>query len=161
MGWPDVLREIRPSRYYGNIRALKLVCAVIFCCISFGVGSARRRNQPVVGQHRPALCLRLVGASTASAEGTGWIILVRYADDFVMGIQYAEDARRMLEDLKEQFYGLPSNTRCLMGLLHHTRRAWFNSLRRRGQRRFNRETIGVLLAHILLPLPRMTHPSVA
>jgi RNA-directed DNA polymerase len=27
---------------------------------------------------------------------------VRYADDFVMGLQFADDAMRMLEDLKER-----------------------------------------------------------
>lgn len=32
--------------------------------------AARRRNQPVAGQHLPALCVRLVGASMASAEST-------------------------------------------------------------------------------------------
>ena len=35
-------------------------------------------------------------------KARGRIILVRYADDFVMGLQYADDARRMLEDLKER-----------------------------------------------------------
>ncbi len=32
----------------------------------------------------------------------GRVIIVRYADDFVMGFQYADDARRMLADLKER-----------------------------------------------------------
>jgi RNA-directed DNA polymerase len=32
----------------------------------------------------------------------GRVIIVRYADDFVMGFQFADDARRMLADLKER-----------------------------------------------------------
>ncbi|MFQ5668766.1 MAG: group II intron reverse transcriptase/maturase, partial [Candidatus Binatia bacterium] len=32
----------------------------------------------------------------------GRVIVVRYADDFVMGFQYAQDARRMLVDLRER-----------------------------------------------------------
>ena len=32
----------------------------------------------------------------------GRVIIVRYADDFVMGFQYADDARRMLAALKER-----------------------------------------------------------
>jgi group II intron reverse transcriptase/maturase len=33
----------------------------------------------------------------------GEVILVRYADDFVVGFQYESDARRFLEDLRERF----------------------------------------------------------
>ncbi len=32
----------------------------------------------------------------------GRVVIVRYADDFVMGFQYAQDARQMLADLKER-----------------------------------------------------------
>lgn len=32
----------------------------------------------------------------------GRVIIVRYADDFVMGFQYESDARRLLADLKER-----------------------------------------------------------
>jgi RNA-directed DNA polymerase len=32
----------------------------------------------------------------------GRVVIVRYADDFVMGFQYEDDARRMLADLKER-----------------------------------------------------------
>ena len=32
----------------------------------------------------------------------GSVVIVRYADDFVMGFQYAQDARRMLVDLRER-----------------------------------------------------------
>lgn len=35
-------------------------------------------------------------------KARGRIILVRYADDFVMGFQFAQDARRMLPDLRER-----------------------------------------------------------
>jgi RNA-directed DNA polymerase len=35
-------------------------------------------------------------------KARGRVIVVRYADDFVMGFQYADDARRMLHDLGER-----------------------------------------------------------
>jgi group II intron reverse transcriptase/maturase len=35
-------------------------------------------------------------------EASGRVVIVRYADDFVMGFQRARDARRMLEDLRER-----------------------------------------------------------
>jgi group II intron reverse transcriptase/maturase len=36
-------------------------------------------------------------------QGTGDVIVVRYADDFVVGFQHESDARRFLEDLRERF----------------------------------------------------------
>jgi RNA-directed DNA polymerase len=41
-------------------------------------------------------------------QAGGEVIIVRYADDFVMGFQYQQDAERLLEALKERFaaYGL-------------------------------------------------------
>jgi len=35
-------------------------------------------------------------------KARGRVIIVRYADDFVMGFQYTDDARRMLVDLRER-----------------------------------------------------------
>jgi len=42
------------------------------------------------------------------SEAHGDVIIVRYADDFVMGFQYRKEAERFLEELKERFaaYGL-------------------------------------------------------
>jgi RNA-directed DNA polymerase len=42
------------------------------------------------------------------SKADGDVIIVRYADDFVMGFQYRKEAERLLEELKERFaaYGL-------------------------------------------------------
>jgi RNA-directed DNA polymerase len=36
-------------------------------------------------------------------EARGTVIIVRYADDFVMGFQYKDDAERCLAELRERF----------------------------------------------------------
>jgi hypothetical protein len=52
--------------------------------------------QPAARQHFSALCLRRVGSSQwRKRTGRGRVIIVRYADDVVMGFQYSDDARWM------------------------------------------------------------------
>jgi len=48
------------------------------------------------------------GKPLAQESSTGEVIIVRYADDFVMGFQYRHEAGRFLVELKERFaeYGL-------------------------------------------------------
>ncbi len=194
-------------------------------------------------------------------KARGRVVIVRYADDFVMGFQYTNDARRMRADLGERmakfglalheektrliefgrlptldharwgerrpetfaflgfthycgrtrdgrfvvkrktqskrltaklkslwvevrrrmhapvsdqhrwlcqvlrghyaYYGLPCNIRALKGFLHHVRRMWFRSLRRRSQRRMNWNTFGGLLERFPLPTPWITHPCIS
>ncbi len=56
--------------------------------------------------------------SWRKAEGGGDVIMVRWADDFVMGFQYHDDAERFLKELQERFreYSLelhPEKTRLI------------------------------------------------
>lgn len=70
-----------------------------------------------------------------SRTARGLVVVVRYADDFVMGFEQEQDARRMLVELKERLlkFGLqlhPDKTRLIeFGRRAAQRRAW------RGERR--------------------------
>ncbi len=62
------------------------------------------------------LCLDHLGGTCASTVRHRWtprgkVIIVRYADDFVMGFQYETDARRMAKALDERLakFGLTLN----------------------------------------------------
>lgn len=51
-------------------------------------------------------------------QAGGDVIIVRFADDFIVGFQYEEDARRFLDELRERFarFGLelhPDKTRLI------------------------------------------------
>ena len=50
----------------------------------------------------PPLRSRPLGESVATTACPGEVIVVRYADDFVMGFQYQEDARAFLEALRNR-----------------------------------------------------------
>jgi RNA-directed DNA polymerase len=41
-------------------------------------------------------------------EATGDMIIVRYADDFIVGFQHESDARRFLEEMRERLKTVPS-----------------------------------------------------
>ena len=65
--------------------------------------AARGGHQPAPGEHLPALRARSVGpAMAARRQARGRVVIVRYADDFVMGFQYEADAREMLVALGER-----------------------------------------------------------
>jgi RNA-directed DNA polymerase len=54
------------------------------------------------------------------------VIIVRFADDFIVGFEYQEDAQRFLADLRERFakFGLelhPDKTRLIEFGRHATR----------------------------------------
>jgi len=51
-------------------------------------------------------------AEVVTAHCKGRVVLIRYADDFVIGCQYDEDARRIMQVLPQRFakYGLEINT---------------------------------------------------
>src|SRR5262245_65943278 len=64
----------------------------------------------------PALCVGFVGDALAQAPCAGDVIVVRYADDFVMGFQHRWEAERCLQELRERLgkFGLelhPDKTR--------------------------------------------------
>ena len=55
------------------------------------------------GERVPALRPRPVGRTSGeSGMRTGEVIIVRYADDFVMGFQHRDDAERFLRELRER-----------------------------------------------------------
>jgi hypothetical protein len=60
-----------------------------------------------------------------------------------------------------QYYGLPSNFRCLQAFYQQVRRIWFRALQRRSQRRMSWDAYGAVLQLFPLPTPRITHPCVA
>ena len=60
-----------------------------------------------------------------------------------------------------QYYGLPSNFRCLKAFYQQVRRLWFRALQRRSQRRMSWGAYGAVLQLFPLPTPRVTHPCVA
>jgi RNA-directed DNA polymerase len=60
-----------------------------------------------------------------------------------------------------QYYGLPSNFRCLQAFYQQVRRIWFRALQRRSQRRMSWDAYGAALQLFPLPTPRITHPCVA
>ena len=83
-----------------------------------GRDGAGRQHQSAAGEHLPALCLRPVGPPMATTRGARRVIVVRYADDFVVGFQHRAEAERFLADLRERFarFGLelhPDKTRLL------------------------------------------------
>jgi len=53
-------------------------------------------------EYLPALRLRSLGAALATALAQGDVIVVRYADDMVVGFQYLADAHRFLAELKQR-----------------------------------------------------------
>ena len=77
--------------------------------------------------HRRRRCSRTCTCITSSTCGStgggvttrdGDVIIVRFADDFIVGFQYEEDARRFLDELRERFarFGLelhPDKTRLI------------------------------------------------
>ena len=53
-------------------------------------------------QHLPALRLDLWAVRWRRREATGDMIIVRYADDFIVGFQHESDARRFLDEMRER-----------------------------------------------------------
>src|SRR6516225_11922656 len=51
-------------------------------------------------QHRPAIACRALSPGLPVA--TGDMIIVRYADDFIVGFQHESDARRFLNEMRER-----------------------------------------------------------
>src|SRR5712671_5256874 len=49
-----------------------------------------------------ALCVRSVGRSLAQESGSGDVIVVRYADDLVVGFDSRADAERFLEEFRKR-----------------------------------------------------------
>ena len=83
-----------------------------------GGNAAGRQRIAAAGEHLPALRARSVGPEAASNAGHGDVIVVRYADDFVVGFQNKADAERFLAELGERFakFGLelhPDKTRLI------------------------------------------------
>ena len=58
---------------------------------------------PLLGECVPALRFRPLGTAVADKDApTGEVIVVRYADDFVVGFQHRHDAERFLRELRER-----------------------------------------------------------
>lgn len=73
---------------------------------------------PLLASHLPALCLRSLGGSWRKRRRQGDVIVVRYADDSVLGFQSRADAERFLGDFRERLekFGLelqPDKTRLI------------------------------------------------
>ena len=71
-----------------------------------------------LGQSLPALRARCLGKAWREKVARGDRIIVRYADDAVLGFQYREEAERFLEQLRERLrkFGLelhPDKTRLI------------------------------------------------
>jgi group II intron reverse transcriptase/maturase len=111
-------------------------------------------------------------------EATGDMILMRYADDIVVGFEHEADARRFWDDMRKRFeeFSLslnPDKTRLIeFGRFAAERRArrglgkpetfnfriWLRTLRRRSQKdRFSWQRMHGLAAD-WLPQPRILHP---
>ena len=90
-----------------------------------GRGSARSGDLPAFSEHLPALRPRQMGQRVAQEVRDGRyvyvrkrMVIVRYADDFVLGFQYQKEAQRFLEQLQERLreFGLelhPDKTRLI------------------------------------------------
>jgi len=46
-----------------------------------------------------------MGRALETARATGDMIIVRYADDFIVGFQHEADARRFWNDMRKRFEG--------------------------------------------------------
>jgi RNA-directed DNA polymerase len=115
--------------------------------------------------------VRLLRLSTAK----GNLIIVRYADDTVVGFQHLADATRFLAELRErlesfslslhsdktrcvvrgfnQYHGLPTNCGSLQVFRQSVIKAWLWTLRRRSQRQRTTWNRMVGIADRWLPLP--------
>ena len=83
-----------------------------------GGDAARGGDFAVAGEYVPALRLRPLGPAVATQTATGDVIVVRYADDIVMGFEHRADAERCLEAWQERLrqFGLalhPDKTRLI------------------------------------------------
>ena len=58
------------------------------------------------GQHLPALRLRPLGRRWRRREATGDMIIVRYADDIIVGFEHESDARRFLDAMRARLGSL-------------------------------------------------------
>ena len=97
----------------------------------------------------------------------GEVIIVRYADDFVIGFQYREDAPvpdqgKWLRSVIQGFFNhhaVPGNRDALDAFRTLLARSWFQSLRRRSQKA--RSLRWERMQRIIdkwLPHPRILHP---
>ena len=83
-----------------------------------GRDSARGGDFAAASQSLPALRPRSVGGAWRKKVARGDVIIVRYADDAVLGFQHREEAERFLEELRERVrkFGLelhPEKTRLI------------------------------------------------
>src|SRR5215510_5523527 len=83
-----------------------------------GRNPTRGSGLTATGKHLPALCLRLWVKHCRKHHATGDVIVVRYADDIVVGFENRADAERFLQEWKErlQKFGLelhPDKTRLI------------------------------------------------
>ena len=107
-------------------------------------------------------------------QARGEVIVVRYADDIVVGFRHRSDAelrRRLHDPVPEvgswlrsvvgghlRYYGVPTNSRALRLFRLRVGRLWYRSMRRRSQKtRLTWERMSRLLDH-WLPPPRVCHP---
>ena len=79
--------------------------------------AARGAGFAAAGERLPALCARPVGRLVEGHVARGEVIIVRFADDFAMGLENYQDARRF-DDLRKRFakFGLelhPGKTRLI------------------------------------------------
>src|SRR5712671_6226081 len=64
--------------------------------------STRRGDLTDPGERLPALCVRPMGPSLAPHQGVRRQVVIRYADDTIVGFQHEHEARAFLDDLKER-----------------------------------------------------------
>src|ERR1700680_3813083 len=59
--------------------------------------SARRGDLTNPGERLPALCVRSMGPSLVSDRASGDMIVIRYADDTIVGFAHEHEARTFLD----------------------------------------------------------------
>src|SRR5262249_21849583 len=73
---------------------------------------------PLLANNYLHYTLALSGGRWRRRKATGDMIIVRYADDFIVGFQYESDARRFLDEMRERLSGFaltlhPEKTRLI------------------------------------------------
>ena len=117
-GYPRLLLHARPvvaGRFLEHRIADRRVLRLIQKWLSAGViedgewseteeGTAQGASvSPLLANVYLALRLRPMGSTSGGRHARGDVIIVRFADDFVVGFEHREDAERFLADLRGRF----------------------------------------------------------
>jgi hypothetical protein len=96
----------------------------------------------------------------------GEAIVVRYADDFIVGFERKDDAERYKEELAARivvgghtrYYDVPTNGQAIWEFRNQVGRHWHRALKRRSQTNAVTWTRTKRLIARYLPLARVCHP---